>query len=42
MSDKKIKTETKSNVWKNVGRIAVALGTIVIAVLTNGKTKPNA
>lgn len=40
MSEKKIKTDTKSNVWKNVKNIAKAMVLIVIAaVLTKGKGK---
>lgn len=39
MSEKKIKTDTKSNVWNNVKKIAMAIVPIVIVILTKGKGK---
>ena len=39
MSENKIKTDTKSNVWKNVKKIAMALVPIVIAIMAKGKEK---
>jgi len=40
MAENKIKTETKSNIWKNVKEIALAVVPIVITILR--KTKSNA
>ena len=42
MSEKKIKTETKSNIWKNVRKIATVLIPIVVVILRGGRGKPNA
>lgn len=39
MAENKIKTETKSNIWKNVKKIALAVVPIVITILTNRKSK---
>lgn len=42
MSEKKIKTDTKSKVWENVKKIALAVVPIVLTILVKGRGKPNA
>ena len=39
MAEKKIKTETKSNVKGNVQKILFAVATIAFVILTKGKGK---
>lgn len=39
MENKKIETKTKSNIWKNVGKIATFAAVVLVSVMTKGKVK---